>query len=100
MRGWRCEPAAGAEPERQGSVFIAPWMSGELATLAALPREGAAATRQSFILWAARQAGPGLSGARRRPRPSMKLCLGTGDFKVEGRSEERRVGKECRSRWS
>src|SRR5258708_38964232 len=25
---------------------------------------------------------------------------GTGEFEVEQRSEERRVGKECRSRWS
>ena len=34
----------------------------------------------------------------------VKRCEGAGDFAREGvkagRSEERRVGKECRSRWS
>jgi len=38
------------------------------------------------------------------PRPSMHSGRGTSnytpEFNVNARSEERRVGKECRSRWS
>ena len=30
----------------------------------------------------------------------MLLAIGTAALVVTGRSEERRVGKECRSRWS
>src|ERR1039458_2039360 len=34
---------------------------------------------------------------RRRPIPKMGNA---GEYRILGRSEERRVGKECRSRWS
>ena len=34
------------------------------------------------------------------PSGAPKLLVGTGKNKINLRSEERRVGKECRSRWS
>src|SRR5574340_875236 len=35
-----------------------------------------------------------------RGNPGRGRALGVGEVKFYGRSEERRVGKECRSRWS
>src|SRR5439155_10716787 len=44
--------------------------------------------------------GIGEGGARRRPLPPpLCRCLGA-SLRLVRRSEERRVGKECRSRWS
>ena len=43
-----------------------------------------------------------LGGVARKTRETIVLCEAAGFDKifVETRSEERRVGKECRSRWS
>src|SRR5256885_3379091 len=42
----------------------------------------------------------GFLGAFRFPRPRLDRDQGHEKFRRDPRSEERRVGKECRSRWS
>src|SRR5256885_7254748 len=51
--------------------------------------------------WTASTGGTGTSGAyRTSPRRRIGIMGQTGRKKAGQRSEERRVGKECRSRWS
>src|ERR1051326_6471291 len=55
------------------------------------------------IVLIAAQSPLGLAGERVHRNPSQEahlLAVGTGQLDAFHRSEERRVGKECRSRWS
>src|SRR2546425_9418558 len=54
-----------------------------------------AGSHYSIHRLASRRASPSLRG-----RPSARTTRSTGSPRTAGRSEERRVGKECRSRWS
>src|SRR2546430_8143368 len=40
------------------------------------------------------------AGITARPRSNLSLTADVYRITIDGRSEERRVGKECRSRWS
>src|SRR2546427_3429220 len=44
--------------------------------------------------------GDAITDVAKSGRPVLGICLGLQLFLSDSRSEERRVGKECRSRWS
>ena len=57
--------------------------------------------RRAFMIGAAALVvAGGASAAAAPPEPGPLKATPNPTFRVEDRSEERRVGKECRSRWS
>src|SRR5260370_6655850 len=61
---------------------------------------GIATTSSVSISPASLNFGTVIEGATVAPKTIQVMNSGTGALHVSARSEERRVGKECRSRWS